>query len=72
MLGQSYAFTCNVYGGNVITYQWIKDDHFILNEVGATLSFQALGLSDSGLYTCIIIVNAISYNSSIGITLQCK
>ena len=72
-LGQSYALTCNVSGVNVTTYnyQWMKDE-IILNKAESTISFQPLGLSDAGLYTCAITASSASYNNSFGITLQCK
>ena len=71
-LGQCYVLTCSVFEANVTNYQWIKYEVIILNETRPTLSFQPLELSDAGLYTCVIDVNATSYNSSIGITLQSK
>ena len=65
---------CNVSGANdnSYQYQWIKDNT-LLNESGPTLLFGELRLSDSGLYTCVVIDGSTnSYSSSIDITLQCK
>lgn len=40
--------------GNFNTYQWQKDGQNIPNATNATLFFNALKLTDAGVYTCII------------------
>ena len=71
-LGQNYSLTCSVAGDmNVTIFQWRKNGSE-LNETGSTLSFQYLSLQDSGLYSCAIELNSISYSSSMEIVLQCK
>ena len=77
-LGQSYTLTCLVSGvqpEDDFTYQWLKDGT-MRSETVATITFPALRLSDSGLYTCTVTtvtVNSTMSNSgTINITLQSK
>ena len=69
-LGQSYSLTCSVARARATIYQWSKDGS-TLNRSGQILSFQSLRLSDSGLYTCAIVVDWVTYNSSMEVLLQC-
>ena len=70
-LGQSYSLTCSVAGDmdKATTFQWSKDGSE-LNETGPTLSFQHLRSSDSGVYTCAIIVDSVFYNSSMEVNVH--
>ena len=68
-LGQRYTLSCNVSEAVVTTYHWGKNGNN-LNETDMTLTFESLLLSNSGLYTCTVIVNSTSYNASRDITLQ--
>ena len=70
-LGHSYNLTCSVARAVVTTFQWSKDS-FELNETGQTLFFQHLRISDSGVYTCAIIVNSEMYNSTMEVNVQGK
>ena len=69
-LGQSYLLTCSVAISHATIYQWSRDG-IALVETGPILSFQSLHLSDSGLYTCAITVDSVTYNSSMEVLLQC-
>ena len=70
-LGQSYSLTCSVAGdmNKATTFQWSKDGSE-LNETGPNISFQYLGLSDFGIYSCSITVDLVSYSSSIEVNAQ--
>ena len=50
--GHSYTLMCSLLGANVyMSYQWRKNGG-VLNEIGPTLSFLPLRLSDAGEYSC--------------------
>ena len=69
-LGESYTLFCSVVKPvDTPSYQWMKDGSG-LNEIGANVTFQHLRLSDSGVYTCSITADSISYNSSMDVTFQ--
>ena len=73
-LGQSYLLTCSVHvtgGATISDYQWSKNGTE-LNETGPIIFFQNLSLSDSGLYTCTIQFETVTYNSSMEVILECK
>ena len=70
VLGQSYELTCN--SSAIVTgYQWMKDGEILMNERNEVLSFQVLTLSDSGLYTCQVVVQSVNYTAN-RIDLQSK
>ena len=55
--GLNYSLACKVSGiDTTVTYTWKKDDA-PLSEVGPTLSFSPLRLSDAGQYSCAIRVH---------------
>ena len=73
-LGQSYSLTCSVAGTGgamISSYQWNRNG-IELNETIPILFFQNLSLSDSGLYTCTIQFETVTYNSSMEVVLECK
>ena len=62
-LGGSYSLTCEVSGTSspVSTYQWRRDGT-VISEIGQTLSFSSLSLSDAGQYICRISVDGMMLN----------
>ena len=87
VVGEPYTLSCNVSGDDKldpsVTYQWMRyneiDMETALVANSETLSFSPLNLSDSGNYSCKVIVrsryldNSISANSNlVSIILQGK
>ena len=80
-MGQPYTLSCSVSGDEMlessrsVTYQWIKYEESgmetPLETVSENLSFSSLNLSDSGNYSCRVVVsssyldNSISANSNL-------
>ena len=68
---ESYTLTCVVSGASVTTFKWKKDED-ILSEIGSTLSFSALRLSDAGQYVCEVSVYIWTYTATHVISLSGK
>ena len=59
-IGRSLTLTCGTSGTeglNITNYHWKKDGILLSDEVGPTLSFAFLRLSDVGQYTCEVTIN---------------
>ena len=66
-IAENYTLNCNVSPEvSNPTFQW-KKDNIMLKEIGQTLFFSPLRLSDAGLYTCTIL-SSYSTNKTITLT----
>ena len=70
MAGQSYNLTCNVSGlANFEGYQWKKDGEPLTNKTNKILLFPSLRLSDTGNYTCVVIMEEMLNKTSNTLTI---
>lgn len=69
--GQNYVLECQVSGLIIDSYQWLKDEHIMLDEMRSTLSFSPLHLCDAGRYTCNVNMN-YDINEHKDVTIQSK
>ena len=54
----------------MITYEWVKNGSYSLNETGSILSFTPLKLSNAGQYTCIVNISSEMFNTSQSIIIR--
>ncbi len=72
MAGQSYTLTCTVTGGEALTptisYQWFEETNsrvMLPTSTSADLTFDPINLSDSGQYSCDVIISSPSLISDL-------
>ena len=72
--GQNYTLTCTASGGGSMayTYMWLKDGSVVSGQTSSTYSFSPLNKTDSGLYSCQVIVGSMNVTSSVNITVVGK
>jgi hypothetical protein len=63
LTGLSYQMSV-VVNGNLLNYQWYKDNAPVLTATGNTISFPSLTAGDDGSYFCVISNNAGAVTSS--------
>ena len=70
MAGLNYSLACKVLGiDTTVMYTWKKDDA-PLSEVGPTLSFSPLRISDAGQYSCAISVHDCPFKRMKHLTIE--
>ena len=64
--GENYTLTCTVTGAGTVTtptLQWLKNGLSVAGQTSATLFFNPLDESDSGMYICEARLNSITVRS---------
>ena len=70
-VGERYHLICNVTGADVNLFQWRKNGE-VLSETGPSLILPSLRLSDTGHYTCQVMVYTRTYTAGHEIVLTSK
>ncbi len=52
--GTTVTVSVGATGGEPLTYQWVKNNSFLVGQTSATLSLTNVQVSDSGSYSCLV------------------
>ena len=72
---QNHMLTCEASGGGsrAYTYRWLKDGSVVSGQNSSIYSFSPLNKTDSGQYSCRVIVGTMNVTSrSVNITVVGK